>query len=210
MLCSPYFATLCFVYCHQCKCPAEVQSRHPTPKPESLKRTLLLDWNMNGGQYSRILFNVSYSSAWAHGSRGCYFPSLVNSLVCWVFSMDREFVSNMKTSCASFCVCLVHVWYLSLTMPILHHQLHMVCLNLKYYTKPDKVLVVSYALETRPFGGRFCEVKSAGVNPVTLMSYVRIGLHCSTQQAYILLIRLCLYQCSLILLFERTFGPNFG
>lgn len=53
-----------------CKCPAEVQSRHPTPKPESLKRTLLLDWNMNGGQYSGILFNVSYSSAWARGSRG--------------------------------------------------------------------------------------------------------------------------------------------
>jgi hypothetical protein len=58
-----------------------------------------------------------------------------------------------------------------------------------------KVLVVCYALETRPFGGRFCQVKSAGVNPVSLMLYVRIGLHCSTHRHIfflkILLIRLC-------------------
>jgi hypothetical protein len=54
------------------------------------------------------------------------------------------------------------------------------------HCQPDKMLVVCYVLETRPFGGKFGQVKSAGVNPVSLMSYVRIDLHCSTQQACIL------------------------
>ncbi len=142
--------------------------------------------------------NVSYSSAWAHGSRGllvsisCQFKLVPQ---CWVFSMDWEFVSNMKTSSASFCVFLVHVWYLLLTMPTLHHQLHMVHLNQKYFTKSDKVLVVCYVLETSPFGVRFCQVKSAGVNPVSLMSYVRMACIVALDRHIfflkILLIRLC-------------------
>jgi hypothetical protein len=71
----------------------------------------------------------------------------------------------------------------------------MVHLNQKYFTKSDKVLVVCYVLETSPFGVRFCQVKSAGVNPVSLMSYVRMACIVALDRHIfflkILLIRLC-------------------